>query len=408
MQQEQPQKTENPALYDRVVIILEQARANVVRTVNSQMVIAYWLIGREIVQEEQKGKNRAEYGARLMKNLAQQLSEKYDNKGFSLANLKNFRQFYLVYADRQPELITTTGAGVESGVPPKSYTLCSQSDEATSGKSYPAGSQSTGDDNSTTNGFLSSLSWSHYRALMRVQDEQARSFYEIEAAKNRWTKRQLERQINSLLFERLAKSRDEDGVMQLANEGQTVQNPVEMMKDPMVLEFLNLPESHQLTESDVEAALISHLQDFLLELGNGFAFVGRQQRLTLEGDHFYPDLVFYHIKLKCYVIIDLKTDKLAHGDLGQMLMYVHYYDREICESDDNPTVGLVLCTDRNDTMVKYVLDEQNQRIFTSRYQLYLPSTEELRRELIQELDICEAYGVYHTQTSSTECSGPQK
>jgi predicted nuclease of restriction endonuclease-like (RecB) superfamily len=185
----------------------------------------------------------------------------------------------------------------------------------------------------------------------------------------------------------LLKSRDKKGVRALANKGQVVQKPIDIIKEPIVLEFLGLPESHRLVETDMETALISKLQSFLLELGSGFAYVGRQQRLTLEGDHFYPDLVFYHIKLRCYVIIDLKTQKLTHGDLGQMLMYVHYYDREVKTKNENPTIGLILCTDKNDAVVKYVLDDKQKRIFTSRYQYELPSEADLKRELRHELEL---------------------
>jgi predicted nuclease of restriction endonuclease-like (RecB) superfamily len=221
--------------------------------------------------------------------------------------------------------------------------------------------------------------------LLKTENDQTRSFYEAEAAKNRWSSRQLERQINSLLFERLLKSRDKEGVFELANQGQVVEKPVDAIKDPYVLEFLDLPESPRLTESGLENALISHLQEFLLELGTGFAFVGRQKRLSLDGDHFYPDLVFYHIKLKCYVIIDLKVAKLAHVDIGQMQMYVHYYDREVRSAKDNPTIGLILCTDKNDAVIRYVLDEENQQIFASRYKLELPDEEELATEMRREI-----------------------
>ncbi len=401
-------------LFDRVVTILEQARTNVVRTVNSQMVIAYWLIGREIVEEEQRGKNRAEYGTHLIEELSRQLTERY-GKGFSTSNLAYFCQFYLTYRERAPKFFHTVCGELESshtagaadatfnedGQP--SHDEMKREEEK---KSYPACSESPTPSETTTKPLSDRLSWSHYRLLMRVGNEQARSFYEIEAERNRWSVRQLERQINSLLFERLAKSRDKEGVLQLAREGQRVERPIDMMKDPVVLEFLDLPESHRLTETDIETALITHLRDFLLELGNGFAFIGRQRRLTLDGDHFYPDLVFYHVKLKCYVIIDLKAGKLTHGDLGQMLMYVHYYDREVRESDDNPTVGLVLCTDRNETMVEYVLDDENRRIFTSRYRLYLPSVDDLRRELVHELEICEARAQYRINPPLAETATP--
>lgn len=230
------------------------------------------------------------------------------------------------------------------------------------------------------------LSWTHYRTLLKVERREVRDFYEIEASRSGWSARQLERQINSFLFERLAKSRDKKGVLALANEGQVLARPQDAIKDPYVLEFLGLPESHRLVESHIEEALINQLQAFLLELGSGFAFVGRQRRLTLDGDHFYPDLVFYHVKLKCYVVIDLKVGKLAHGDLGQMLLYVNYYDREVAAKDDNPTIGLILCSEKNDAVVRYVLADKNSQVFASRYQFHLPSEAQLRAEIRRELE----------------------
>jgi predicted nuclease of restriction endonuclease-like (RecB) superfamily len=348
----------NADLFERVVGILEQARTHVSRTVNSAMVVAYWLIGREIVEEEQFGRKRAEYGKALIEVLSRRLAERY-GKGFSASNLWNFRQFYQTFAGRSPEILYPVGR--ESGGP---------------GKIHPAGGEST-------KGFHPDLSWSQYRALMRVENEDARAFYEREAVRNHWNKRQLERQINTLLFERLLRSRDKEGLLQLAGEDQIERRPLDAIKDPYVLEFLGLPESHRLAESDLENALTTHLQDFLLELGSGFAFVARQKRLTLDGDHFYADLVFYHTRLKCYVIIDLKVDKLTHGDLGQMQMYVHYFDRELCAPEDNPTIGLILCTDKNDAVVEYVLDKGKQRIFASRYKLELPSKEKLRSLMLE-------------------------
>ncbi len=218
-----------------------------------------------------------------------------------------------------------------------------------------------------------------------MKPHEACAFYEIEAIKNHWKARELERQIASLLFERLAKSRDKKGVMALATKGQEIQQPADVFKDPVVIEFLGLPESHRLVESALEEALLSNLQSFLLELGKGFAFVARQERLTLEGDHFYVDLVFYHTVLKCYVLIDLKVRKLTHQDLGQLQLYVNYYDRERRTPGDNPTLGLILCTDKNDTAVKYTLGTGQQNIFASRYQLHLPSEADLAAELRREL-----------------------
>lgn len=356
-------------LFDRVVAILEEARSQVSRTVNSAMVIAYWLIGREIVEEEQEGSQRAEYGKRVIAELSQKLTERYGT-GYSVTSLKYFRSFYLAYRDRSGRIGRPAGD------------LFNQP-----AKGRPMGDElarkQTIENAETTRGFHPNLSWSQYRALMRVENEDARRFYEHEAVRNRWNKKQLERQINTLLFERLLKSRDKEGVLQLANEGLKPTHPIDVIKDPFALEFLGLPESHRLVESDLETALTNHMQDFLLELGAGFAFVSRQQRLTLEGDHFYADLVFYHIRLKCYVIIDLKVDQLTHGDLGQMQMYVHYFDREICTSGDNPTIGLILCTDKNDAVVEYVLDKGKERIFASRYKLELPPKEKLRQLLLE-------------------------
>ena len=360
---------DDSALFGRIVDILEEARSHVARTVNSAMVVAYWLIGREIVEEEQKGSKRADYGKALIEGLSKRLSERY-GRGYSAISLWNMRKFYQRYMDRTPAILSPVGK--ESG----QSKILSPLGKELAPKQHPTGVESA-------TGFHPALSWSHYRALMRVENEEARQFYEQEAARNNWNKRQLERQINTLLFERLIKSRDKDGVLQLANEGHVPENPIDIIKDPYALEFLDLPESHRLLESDLETALTTHMQEFLLELGAGFAFVARQKRLTLDGDHFYADLVFYHVRLKCYVIIDLKTEKLTHGDIGQMQMHVHYFDREICTQEDNPTIGLILCTDKNDAVVEYVLDKGNERIFASRYKLELPPKEELRRLLLE-------------------------
>ena len=371
---------DNAAIFRRIVDILEETRSHVARTINSAMVVAYWLIGREIVEEEQKGQKRADYGKALLQDLSRRLNKRYGG-GFSVTTLQDCRKFYLTYVHR---LAIQHPPGAKFTMPATGYPVGKELGK--SGTPYPLGGELTpkqrppGVESAT--GFHPDLSWSHYRALMRVENEEARQFYEQETARNHWNKRQLERQINTLLFERLLKSRDKDGVLQHANEGQATEHPIDIIKDPYALEFLGLPESHRLLESDLEAALTTHMQEFLLELGAGFAFVARQKRLTLDGDHFYADLVFYHVRLKCYVIIDLKTEKLAHGDIGQMQMYVHYFDREVCNREDNPTIGLILCTDKNDAVVEYVLDKGNERIFASRYKLELPPKEELRRLLL--------------------------
>ena len=373
---------DNVAVFDRIVDILEEARSHVARTVNSAMVVAYWLIGREIVEQEQEGQKRADYGKAVIEDLSRRLTERY-GKGYSTVSLWNMRKFYQTYIGRSATILSPSGreSRKQNILSPMGRELGRSGKLHTKGEDLPLQQRPSGAESAT--GFHPDLSWSHYRALMRVENEEARQFYEQEAARNHWNKRQLERQINTLLFERLLKSRDKDGVLQLANKGQATEHPIDVIKDPYALEFLGIPESHRILESDLETALTTHMQEFLLELGAGFAFVARQRRLTLDGDHFYADLVFYHVRLKCYVIIDLKTEKLTHGDIGQMQMYVHYFNRDVCTQEDNPTIGLILCTDKNDAVVEYVLDKGNERIFASRYKLELPPKEELHRLLLE-------------------------
>jgi predicted nuclease of restriction endonuclease-like (RecB) superfamily len=235
------------------------------------------------------------------------------------------------------------------------------------------------------------LSWTHYRMLLRVEKSEARSFYEIEATKSNWSSRELERQINSLLYERLALSKDKKGLLRLAKKGNEIQSPTDLFKDPVVMEFLGLPESPLLVESNLEQAMINNLQHFLLEFGKGFAFVSRQERLTIDGDHFYIDLVFYHTVLKCFVLLDLKVGKLTHQDLGQLQLYVNYYDSERLSAGDNPTLGLILCTDKNDAVVKYTLGrDRENKIFASRYKLHVPTEAELKAEMRRELRLLSA------------------
>ncbi|MDP1527126.1 MAG: PDDEXK nuclease domain-containing protein [Rhodocyclaceae bacterium] len=363
-----------PPLFGRVREILEAARSNIARTVNTTQVIANWLIGREIVEEEQRGKKRADYGQQLVLQLSAELTTAY-GKGWSAQNLFYMKQFYLAYPGLLPEDGIVHAAGGQSSLTSIVH--------AVRGQSSAIAQTAT----ACLPGCLHPhLSWTHYRTLLRVSRSEARNFYEIETVRNAWTARELERQINSLLFDRLAKSRDKAGLLRLASHGQEVAQPIDVLKDPVVLEFLDLPESPRLVESKLEQALIGNLQTFLMELGKGFAFVSRQERITLDGDHFYIDLVFYHTVLKCFVLIDLKVGKLTHADLGQIQFYVNYYDRERRTEGDNPTIGLILCPDKNDAVVKYTLGEQQERnIFTSRYQLYLPTVEELEDELRREL-----------------------
>jgi predicted nuclease of restriction endonuclease-like (RecB) superfamily len=333
-------------LYLKISSHIESAKKSIQRTVDTEMVKAYWLIGREIFKEEQHGKARAEYGSYLLNELSKRLSRNF-GKGFSLSTLKDMRQFYLAYSDKQI-----------------SHAVRGQSKLKT---------------------FSQNLGWIHYRALMRIDRLDARKFYEIEAEKNHWSGRELERQIDSLLYDRLAKSKDKKGLLKLACKGQEINQPEDAIKEPLILEFLGIPESHKLVESKLEESLINNLQQFLLELGKGFAFVGRQKRLTLDGEHFYADLVFYHVILKCYVVIDLKTKKLTHSDLGQMLLYVNYFDQEIKTDTDNPTIGLILCTKKSDAMVKYMLGDKTKQVFAKKYQFHLPTEEELAAELKREI-----------------------
>ena len=288
----------------------------------------------------------------LLKELSKQMTQDF-GKGFTVANLKNMRQFYLTF--------------------PNGYALRSE------------------------------LSWTHYRLLMRVENENAREFYMQEAVKSQWSTRQLERQINSLFYERLLSSKNKE---QVAAEIQTLQmakKPEDVIRDPYVLEFLGLTPNDDFYESDLEQALITHLQKFLLELGRGFSFVARQKRITFDGRHFRIDLVFYNYILKCFVLIDLKVGDLTHQDLGQMQMYVHYYERELMNEGDNPPIGIVLCADKSESVVKYTLPENETQIFASKYKLYLPSEEELLRELHQEYQALEA-----SKTGEDDIDGMKK
>lgn len=382
-------KSQKPEpLYERIREIIDSARAGAERSVNTAQVVSNWLIGREIVEEEQEGNQRAAYGERLMRNLAERLREEY-GPGYGLANLKLFKQFYLAYAAllgarkgyavRSLFKLGSHNEGVKKGYAPRDQLKPVGSSELSTILYAPR-------KESWKPGLLNpNLSWTHYRLLLKEDEADKRAFYEIEAIKNNWSARELERQMASLLYERLALSRDKKGLMRLTLEGHEAQKPAEVFKDPVVMEFLGLPESPKLVETKLEQAMINNMQSFLLEMGTGFAFVARQQRLTLDGDHFYIDLVFYHAVLKCYVIIDLKTGKLTHQDLGQLQLYVNYYDRERRSKGDNPTLGLILCADKNDAVVRYTLGEKQKNIFASRYKLHLPSEAELKAEIKREI-----------------------
>ncbi len=364
-------------LFGRVAEILDRARANVVRSVNSEMVLAYWHIGREIVQLVQGGDDRAEYGKGVIEGLSSRLAERY-GKGFSSTNLRYFRVFYQVYADRVPEIRHM--AGGESGAAQIRHTASGVLEDLAL----------VVEQADPVRGFSGVLGWSHYRALMKVVSRHERLFYEIEAEREGWSVVTLERQIHTFLFARLLKSRDKAGVMDLAARGQVLQSVVDSIRDPYVLDFLNLPDDRLLHESELEGAIISQLQEFLLELGKGFAFVARQKRLSFEDTHLYVDLVFYNCILKCFVLIDLKIGKLTHQDVGQIDGYVRLFDDQCTTEGDNPTVGLILCAEKNEAVAKYSVLNEGRQIFAAKYLKYLPTEEELQRELQRERRLIEA------------------
>ena len=321
-------KTNN--ILDDARKIIETARSNAVRSVDFSRVQMYWNLGRRIFEDEQEGKERADYGTYLIKKLAANLEAEYGS-GFGVRQLEQSRQFYRVYP--------------------------------------------------IANALRSQLNWTQYRALIQISDPAKREYYELESVNNRWTGRETERQINSQLYERLLISNDKETLLATARKERTVEKPTEIIKDPMILEFLGLERKPVYYESDLETALIEHLQQFLLELGNGFSFIARQKRLLIEDDEYFADLVFYNRLLKCFVVIELKTHKLTHEDLGQLQMYVNYFDRNEKLPDENPTIGILLCTAKNDEMVKMTLPKDNKNILASKYELYLPSKEALQEEV---------------------------
>jgi len=332
--------------FENVARIIEQARRFVGRTADLTMCVTYFEVGRMIVEEEQGGKTRAEYGCKLLAELSVFLNKRV-GKGFSESTLKNARKFYQVYS------------------PSIRQAMLTELDSKSFGQSYPF-----------------NLSWSHYLILMRIKNNDERRFYEIEAEKQQWTYRHLQRQYSSSLYERLALSRDKDEVMRLAKEGQELEKPRDMLKNPLVLEFLGMAEDASYSEPDLESAIIGKLSHFLLELGKGFLFEARQKRFTFDEDHFFVDLVFYNRLLSCYVLIDLKTEKLKHQDLGQMQMYVNYFDRFVKTNRENPTVGILLCKEKNDSVVELTLPEDSN-IYASEYNLYLPDKSLLQQKLAE-------------------------
>ena len=310
--------------------IIETAQSNAVRSVDFCRVQMYWNLGKRIFEEEQQGKERADYGAYIIKSLAEKLEVEYGS-GFGKRQLEQSRQFYRVYP--------------------------------------------------IANALRSQLNWTQYRLLIQISDPDKREYYELESVNNGWTARETERQINSQLYERLLLSNDKESVLAVARKERIPQSPKEIIKDPMVLEFLGLEKNPSYYEKDLEGAIISHIKDFMLEMGKGFFFDSRQKRILIEDDEFFINLVFYNRLLKCFVLIEIKTEKLTHQDLGQLQMYVNYYDRIVKLPDENKTIGILLCTNKNDTVVKMTLPEDNKTILASKYQFCLPSKEDLIKEI---------------------------
>ena len=327
-------------LSKKISILLNESRQRVIQTVNHTMVLTYFEIGKMIVEEEQNGKERADYGSQLLSGLSGSLTQEF-GKGFSITNLQQMRQFYIVYSKQQTLSVNSEKDLIQS--------------------------------------LDFKISWSHYLKLMRIEDELERKFYEIETYKNNWSLRELNRQYDSALYTRISLSKDKNEILKLSEQGQIIEKPQDAVKDPYVLEFIGLPEQNTYSESDLEHRLINKLEHFLLELGKGFTFVARQNRITFDDKHFRIDLVFYNRILRCFVLIDLKVGELKHQDIGQMQMYVNYYDRKIKLEDESKSIGIILCQNKSEALVEFTLPENNTQIFASKYLTVLPSKESLRK-----------------------------
>jgi len=317
-------------LIENIGSVFNKAKSKIISAINTEMINSYWEIGKNIVEFEQKGKLKAEYGSKLLLTISKDLKLKY-GKGFSRSNLSYMRQFYIKYPKR----------------------------ETVSHK----------------------LSWSHYFELLKIEDDLAREFYQNQAIKENWTVRELKRQKKSGLFHRIAINKDKDKILELSKKGQVIKSEYDLTKDPYVFEFLGIPENYEYTESDIEKAIINNLQKFLLELGKGFAFIGRQQRITLNNRHYKVDLVFYHTKLKCYVLIDLKIGEVEYEHIGQMKLYLGYYEKEVNDENDNQPIGIILSEEKDDIMVEYAMLNDKSKLLVSKYQLYLPDREELKLKM---------------------------
>lgn len=351
-----PKSVSKKQLFQSIKQLIEDAQQHVVRNINTTMLITYFEIGRMIVEDEQQGKQRATYAKETIEQLSSLLTKEF-GRGYSTANLEYMRQFYSLYNNR----ISQSPIGKSKAI--KSFNKNPQSVIGESAIKF-------------------TLSWTHYIQLLKIKDDAERNFYEIEAAQNNWSVRELARQYNSSLYERIAVSKDKKAVKQLSQKGQIIEQPTDVLKSHYVLEFLNLKEQSTYSESELETAIIDKLEHFMLELGKGFLFEGRQRRFTFEGDSFFVDLVFYNRLLKCFVLFDLKIGKLTHQDIGQMQMYVNYYDRMVKTKDENKTIGIILCKEENKTVVEFTLPENNKTIFAKEYKAVLPSKADLRKQIL--------------------------
>ena len=365
MKKEKEVVTENPMelsseqlqnLCKKAIALINQARNTAVREINLVQLLTYYTLGEWIVEVQQGGTGRAKYGKKVLETLSNVLNKEF-GKGYSVSTLTNIRKFYEIYKERISEPLVT-----------KFLAKNSQPLVTNFADDVPF-----------------RLSWTHYLILMRIQNEEERNFYELMAVQENWGIRELSRQYGSSLYERLLIGKDKQQIMKLSKKGRLIEKPSDIVKDPYVLEFLGIPEQTEFSETDLESKLIDHLQEFLLELGTGFTFVARQKRFTFEEDHFRVDLVFYNRLLQCFVLFDLKTEKLKHQDLGQMQMYVNYYDRFEKKDFENPTIGILLCPQKNDAVVELTLPE-NSNIFASQYQLYLPDKKLLQAKLQEWLE----------------------
>ncbi len=364
---EQIKEEAKEELYMQVESLISSSKRSLIKSVNQTMVYTYFELGKMIVNFEQEGEKRAEYGKEVLKNLSEKLAKSF-GKGFSVDNLENMRKFYVAYSKTNFPTKNSISENVSRKLNKR------ENEEENTTKILDSKSKSKSNFRP-----VFKLSWSHYLKLIRIEDQNERGFYEIEAIQNFWTLKELQRQVDSALYQRLALSRDKDQIKELSKKGQLISKPSDALKDPYILEFIGLPEQKNYSESDLEQELIDKLEHFLLELGKGFTFVARQKRISFDEKHFKIDLVFYNRLLKCFVLIDLKIGELKHQDIGQIQMYVNYYDRFIKLDEENKTIGIILCQDKNDTLVEITLPEDNEQIFASKYKTILPSKDELKK-----------------------------